>query len=90
MKLVFTSRFEKDLLSIRDKAVKANVLAALVRLKRASRLDEAGDITKLKGSKNAFRLKVGNFRIGFYLTADTITLTLGRFVDRKDIYRLFP
>ncbi len=88
MKLVFTSRFSKDLKTIRDRSVKADVSAQLDAMQTASRLEEAGDITKMKGSKNAFRARVGNYRIGFYLDNDTITL--GRFADRKDIYKLFP
>lgn len=88
MKLVFTSRFSKDLKTIRDRSVKADVSAQLDAMQTASRLEEAGDITKMKGSKNAFRARVGNYRIGFYPDNDTITL--GRFADRKDIYKLFP
>jgi mRNA interferase RelE/StbE len=88
VKLVFTSRFAKDLRTIRDNSLKSEVNAALDKLKKATRLEEAGDITKLKGSKNAFRLRVGDYRLGFYLENDTIIL--GRFANRRDIYRLFP
>lgn len=88
MKLVLTTRFAKDLRSIRDAHVKADVDSALDTMKAATRLEELGDVIKIKGAKNAFRMRVGNYRIGFYLDGDTITL--GRFADRKDIYRLFP
>ena len=57
-------------------------------MKNATKLEDAGDIIKMKGSKNAYRMRVGEFRIGFYLDGDTVTL--GRFANRKDIYRLFP
>jgi mRNA interferase RelE/StbE len=88
VKLVFTSRFAKDLRTIRDTALQSEVSAALDKMKIAARLEEAGDITKLKGSKNAFRARVGDYRIGFYLEKDTIIL--GRFANRREIYRLFP
>ncbi len=88
MKLVLTSRFAKDLRSIRDVSVKADVNSALDKMKAAKRLEDLGDVVKMKGAKNAFRMRVGEYRIGFYLDGDTITL--GRFANREDIYRLFP
>ena len=88
MRLVFTARFARDLKAIRDPSLKEHVQAAIDAMKLATRLEEAGEITKLKGSRNAFRARVGEYRIGFYLDGDTITL--GRFANRKDIYKLFP
>jgi mRNA interferase RelE/StbE len=45
----------------------------------------AGDIKKLKGSKNEFRLRVGVYRVIFELEGQTITVyDVGH---RKDIYR---
>jgi mRNA interferase RelE/StbE len=47
--------------------------------------DLSGDIKKLKGSRNQYRLRVGNYRVLFELEADTITVyDLGH---RKDIYK---
>ena len=47
--------------------------------------DLSGDIKKLKGSRNQYRLPVGNYRVLFELEADTITVyDLGH---RKDIYK---
>ena len=44
-----------------------------------------GDVKKLKGSRNQYRLRVGNYRVLFELEADTITVyNLGH---RKDIYK---
>jgi mRNA interferase RelE/StbE len=73
---------------IQDKSLKVNIQSALDRMQAAKRLEEIGGIVKMKGSKNAFRLRVGEYRIGFFLEGGTITL--GRFANRKDIYRLFP
>jgi mRNA interferase RelE/StbE len=45
----------------------------------------SGDIKKLKGSKNQYRLRVGKYRILFELESTTITVyDIG---NRKDIYR---
>jgi mRNA interferase RelE/StbE len=88
VRLVFTKRFAKDLRAIQDKSVKSSVQAALDKMQRAARVEDVGDVVKMKGSKNAFRTRIGEYRIGFYLDGDLITLA--RFANRKDIYRLFP
>ena len=45
----------------------------------------SGDIRKLKGSRNEYRLRVGNYRVLFELVGKRIVVyTLGL---RKDIYR---
>lgn len=45
----------------------------------------SGDVKKLKGSRNEYRLRVGNYRMLFELVGKQIVVyTLGQ---RKDIYR---
>jgi len=45
----------------------------------------SGDVKKLKGSKNEYRLRVGNYRVLFELVGRRIVVyTLGQ---RKNIYR---
>ncbi len=45
----------------------------------------SGDVKKLKGSKNEYRLRVGDYRVLFELVGKRIVVyTLGL---RKDIYR---
>jgi len=47
--------------------------------------DFSGDVKKLKGSKNEYRLRVGDHRVLFELVGRRIVVyTLGQ---RKDIYR---
>ncbi len=44
-----------------------------------------GDVKKLKGSRNEYRLRVGNYRVIFELESRTVMVyAIG---DRKDIYR---
>ena len=43
------------------------------------------NLKKLKGDDNAYRLRVGDYRIGFYFDGETVTFA--RFLHRKDIYR---
>ncbi|VXD20543.1 putative toxin RelE2 [Planktothrix serta PCC 8927] len=46
------------------------------------------NLKKLKGDDNAYRLRVGDYRIGFYFDGETVTFA--RVLHRKDIYRYFP
>ena len=45
----------------------------------------AGSVKKLKGSRNEYRLRVGDYRVLFELEGRTVTVyAVG---NRKDIYR---
>ena len=47
--------------------------------------DLRGDVQKLSGSKNEYRLRIGNYRVIFELEGRTATVyAVG---NRKDIYR---
>lgn len=47
--------------------------------------DLAGNVKKLKGSRNEYRLRVGGYRVIFELEGRTVTVyAVG---NRKDIYR---
>ena len=49
-----------------------------------AQLDLTGDIQKLKGFKNKYRLRAGNYRVLFELEgASLVVYNVG---DRKDIY----
>jgi mRNA-degrading endonuclease RelE of RelBE toxin-antitoxin system len=45
-------------------------------------------IKPLKNAKNAFRIRVGEYRIGLKKEEDVIEVM--RVLHRKDIYRFFP
>jgi mRNA interferase RelE/StbE len=46
------------------------------------------NVKSLKGSKDYYRIRVGDYRIGLALDEDTVIFV--RFLNRKDIYRYFP
>jgi mRNA interferase RelE/StbE len=43
---------------------------------------------KLEGYKNAYRIRIEEFRIGAFIEGKTVELA--RFLPRKDIYKYFP
>jgi len=45
-------------------------------------------IKKLSGHQNAFRLRIGNYRLGFYVVDNEVHFD--RFLKRNDIYKVFP
>jgi mRNA-degrading endonuclease RelE of RelBE toxin-antitoxin system len=51
-------------------------------------LKEISNLKKLKGDDNAYRIRVGDYRIGFFLEDDTITFA--RVLHRREFYRYFP
>ncbi len=57
-------------------------------IKKAKNLSELHQVKKMKSAKNAWRIRIGDYRLGFFLTGKTITLA--RFVNKKDIYKQFP
>ena len=46
------------------------------------------DINSIKGFKNYYRIRVGNYRIGFKKEGQSIIFM--RIMRRKDIYKVFP
>jgi mRNA-degrading endonuclease RelE of RelBE toxin-antitoxin system len=88
MKLKYATSFERDLRAIKEQSVRSQVRAALETLQGAPSLREVSNVKKLQGEENAYRIRVGEFRIGAVLQDDTLVLV--RFLHRRDIYRYFP
>ena len=88
MELKFRKSFFKDLEAIRDPAVARQVRAALLELEAAPSLRELAGLKKLRGSKSAYRLRLGAYRLGLFVEAGQVEVV--RLLPRKDIYRYFP
>lgn len=88
MQSVFLSKFEKDLSKINLKSILKDIEDAIYIVDNAQSLKEIPHLKKLKGFKNAYRIKIGNYRIGVFIENDI--LEFARVVHRKDIYNLFP
>lgn len=88
MKAVFLSSFARDLKKVRDTAVRDQVRSAILRVEEAAELGAIPSLKKLSGSGPYFRIRVGEYRIGLKIEAETITFV--RVLPRRDIYRYFP
>ena len=57
-------------------------------LQQAEKPQAIKKLKKLKGSKDYFRIKLGDYRIGLKFENDTVSFV--RFLHRREIYRFFP
>jgi mRNA-degrading endonuclease RelE of RelBE toxin-antitoxin system len=88
MKVEFLKSFSRDLDSISSKSVKQSLVRIIELLEEADDLNKIQNIKKLKGFRNAYRIRIGDYRLGFFL--DGSSIQLARFLHRKDIYKIFP
>ncbi len=88
MRVEFLKRFSKDLDDLETKSIKQSVIRLIELMETADALDKIPNTKKLKGHKSAYRTRVGNYRLGFFL--ENSTILLARFLHRKDIYKIFP
>ena len=88
MKVDFSRTFEKDLEAVLDPRLLARLEKAIEEVRRAQEWTAVHNLKRLAGKQGYYRIRVGNFRIGFELVGDTVMFL--RCLDRKDIYRFFP
>jgi len=88
MKVEFLKRFSKDLDDIKTKSVKQSVIRMIELMESADTLDKIPNTKRLKGHKSAYRARLGDYRLGFFF--DNSTISLARFLHRKEIYKIFP
>jgi mRNA interferase RelE/StbE len=88
MKILYYKSFEKDLSKIKDPKLSLAVELAIKQIKLANRLSELINVKKMKGHKLAYRIRIGDYRIGFLFENNIVSLSaIG---DRKDFYKSFP
>jgi mRNA interferase RelE/StbE len=88
MKVKFLKKFSKDIDSVTINQVRVSLLKLIELMESADSLDRIPNTKKLKGHKSAYRIRIGDYRLGFFYEGSVILLA--RFVHRKDIYSLFP
>ena len=88
MEIEFLEKFSKDLDAIKDNKIKLALKQLIINLETIKTLAEISKLKKLKGHKTAYRIRLGDYRVGFYFENNIIELA--RFIHRKDIYKYFP
>ena len=88
MEVLFAKQFQKDIHKIRDKKLAAKVEEIIIKIKSSHNLSEIENVKKLVGFRTAYRIRIGDYRIGFLYERNIVTFSV--FGSRKDIYRNFP
>ena len=85
----YDKSFEKSLDKIKNKSLFQRIEKIVLDFEKAKSLTELPNIIKLTGYKYYYRLRIGEYRVGF----EKINENVLRFIivaHRKDIYKLFP
>jgi mRNA interferase RelE/StbE len=88
MQVITTRQFEKDTGKELSKKLQLQLADIIEKIQQADHLMEISNLKKMKGYKNAYRIRLGEYRIGFRFENNTIKLS--RVMNRKEIYRYFP
>jgi len=88
MQVIFLGKFSRDLDDVTDADLKASVREIIQSLELAPTLSQVSGVKKMKGFKNAFRIRVRDYRVGLYYENGIVELA--RFLDRKKIYKVWP
>ncbi|MFA5781299.1 MAG: type II toxin-antitoxin system RelE/ParE family toxin [Bacteroidales bacterium] len=88
MKIEFLNRFYKDIDKLTVQRVKDDIADVIENVEKAKTIRDIKNIKKLKNLKIAYRIKIGDYRIGIFYENNIIEFA--RVVHRKDIYKVFP
>jgi len=88
VRVKFGKLFSKDLLKIKDSTLKKDIVEIIVLLENSESIQNISNIKKMKGHSEAYRIRIGKYRLGFFFDGEVIELA--RFAKREDIYKLFP
>jgi|WetSurMetagenome_2_1015567.scaffolds.fasta_scaffold395207_3 mRNA interferase RelE/StbE len=89
MIIEFDKSFDRSLDRIKNKTIFSRIEKIIVEFEKSKTLTDLPNIKKLTGFKNYYRLRIGEYRLGFE-KIDENTLRFILIAHRKDIYKLFP
>ena len=88
MKVAFRESFLRDLRAIKDKSALRRIREVIDNVEQVNNPTDISNLKKLKGQGQYYRIRIGEYRVGLQIEADTVTFV--RVLNRKDIYRYFP
>ena len=88
MQIKYEAKFEKDLKKIQDTNLLKRLKKLIHTIQKSNSTIDIPHIKKLKGHDSFYRIKIGDYRIGFELLNEELILT--RILHRKKTYRYFP
>src|SRR5262249_17510934 len=88
VKVFFERSFLKDVEGIDEKGVRLQIENIISEIENAQQLNVLHHLKKIKGHKSAYRIRIGNYRLGLFY--EDHTAIFYRILYRKDIYKYFP
>ena len=88
MEVAYLESLVKDLKKIKDKKLLYSLSKVFVNLEKIDDLFKISSVKKMSGHPEAYRIRIGDYRLGFYYTENQIEIA--RFLKRNDIYKVFP
>jgi mRNA interferase RelE/StbE len=88
MEIEFTKTFSKQIDSLRDEILITRLSKTVQNVILANTLKDIVNLKKMKGHQTAYRIKIGNYRIGLFFEEGIIIFAY--LAHRKDIYNRFP
>lgn len=89
MIIEFDKSFEKSLIKVKEKTLFDKIELLIETIEKAEKISEIKNVKKLTGFKNYYRIRIGDFRLGFEKINDN-TIRFITVARRKDIYSIFP
>ena len=88
MEILITNKFRKQADKIDNKKLKITLYRLIQKFEHAKELTEISNLKKLKGHKNYYRVRLGDYRIGLVVQNNSVIFAA---IDhRSDIYKYFP
>ena len=88
MQVEVTKKFSKDVLNL-DIDLQEKVISLIATVKEIDTIRNIPNLKKLKGFKNAYRIKIDKYRMGL-LMVENNTVSFERCLLRDKIYKVFP
>ena len=89
MRTEYLPSFTKDLKKLKKIPIYSEIKNLVFQtIPDCQNITEIKSLKKIKGHKNAYRIRIGDYRIGVFIQKEKVTFS--RVLHRRDVYRYFP
>ena len=88
MEVEFLEKFSRDLDNLNNVSTKIAIRKIITAIETTETLREIPNIKKLKGFRSAYRIRIGDYRLGIFAEGNIVQFA--RIVHRREIYKVFP
>ena len=88
MQIEITHKFQKQVEGCNDRRQRSKVLRIIETVIASDNMNGFPNLKKLKGHKNSYRIRSGEYRIGIVIDGNRVIFAA--FDSRSDIYKHFP